>query len=146
MADELDGFYLDFPALTGRPVRKTSEATEDYNCFAFAAGSEKVRWGPAIDYHWPDEVPRTDTLDAFIQAYGTLGYVIGAEATIEIGTEKVALYALNGKPKHAALQLVSGSWKSKIGGSIDIEHELSDLEGPLYGTVAAILWRRRSAP
>lgn len=56
----------------------------------------------------------------------------------EIGFEKIALYAKDGEPTHAARLLNNGLWTSKLGASIDISHQLSDLDGPVYGTVIRI--------
>jgi hypothetical protein len=56
--------------------------------------------------------------------------------------EKVALFAdPAGIPTHAARQLASGQWTSKLGQAEDIEHELRALEGEIYGVVALILKR-----
>jgi hypothetical protein len=46
--------------------------------------------------------------------------------------------------KHAARQLPSGRWTSKIGVLEDIEHSLRDLEGDEYGT-ATVLMKRPAA-
>jgi hypothetical protein len=46
-----------------------------------------------------------------------------------------------GIPTHAARQLTSGAWTSKLGNAADIEHELRALEGEIYGVVALILKR-----
>ena len=43
--------------------------------------------------------------------------------------------------KHAAKQLYNGRWTSKVGGNVDIEHDLLDLEGPCYGNV--VMYFRR---
>ncbi|MCI0637958.1 MAG: hypothetical protein L0Y72_23715 [Gemmataceae bacterium] len=39
-------------------------------------------------------------------------------------------------PTHAARQLPTGRWSSKLGPSEDIEHDLHALEGEIYGTIA----------
>jgi hypothetical protein len=44
-------------------------------------------------------------------------------------------------PKHAARQLASGRWTSKIGVLEDIEHDLRDLEGDEYGKVVVVIKR-----
>lgn len=52
----------------------------------------------------------------------------------EHGYEKIALYlAGDGKVTHAARQLESGQWTSKLGNWVDIEHHLDALNGPRYG-------------
>ncbi len=62
---------------------------------------------------------------------------------LNFGFEKVALFVdAAGMPTHAARQVNSGAWTSKLGNSEDIEHELRALEGDIYGTVRLILKRR----
>jgi hypothetical protein len=54
----------------------------------------------------------------------------------------IALFAdKNDFPLHAARQLPSGRWTSKLGELEDIEHGLRDLEGDAYGTVVLIMKR-----
>lgn len=73
-------------------------------------------------------------------------YRICKNADLEVNYEKVALYAKHNQPKHAARQLEDGRWTSKIGSNVDIEHaSLRAVEGPLYGTAAMYLKRRRQA-
>jgi hypothetical protein len=61
---------------------------------------------------------------------------------LEVGFEKIALYALpDGEPTHAARQLLSGKWTSKLGRWQDIEHELEGLVCDRYGTVKQVLKR-----
>jgi hypothetical protein len=63
------------------------------------------------------------------------------DGRLESGFEKIALFALEGLPKHAARQLQSGRWTSKLGRLEDIEHTLDDLTGALYGSVALVMKR-----
>jgi hypothetical protein len=89
-------------------------------------------------------MPREVTLDAFAAVFVMLGYSVGGNDTHEPGMEKVALFAdASGTPTHAARQLASGRWTSKLGEAEDIEHELRALEGEIYGTIALILKRPR---
>ena len=60
----------------------------------------------------------------------------------EIGYEKITLYGLNGEPKHAARMLPNGLWTSKLGQNIDLAHQLSELCGPVYGTVMRVYRRK----
>jgi len=86
------------------------------------------------------------TLNAFIAVFETVGYTIAADTdeSLEPGIEKVALFAdAGGIPKHAARQLLTGLWTSKLGESEDIEHELRALEGEHYGAVVMFLKRLR---
>ena len=56
-----------------------------------------------------------------------------------------ALYTdAQGTPTHAARQLESGDWTSKLGKSVDIRHStLAALGGEMYGRVAFLLRRPR---
>src|SRR5207253_2642008 len=90
---------------------------------------------------WPAGVARVATVEAFRDAFGTLGYVVCDHEQFEPLYEKVALFALAVKPKHAARQLPSGRWISKLGPLEDIEHALHDLTGMVYGSVVLVLKR-----
>jgi hypothetical protein len=139
--DDPKRFFKDFPRLTPKKVKVTSQATPFYNCIAWAAGQNGRWWWPSMVTFWPRGVPMEDTEGAFIQAFGTLGYSPCVTSTQENGQEKVALYATGNRITHAARQLPNGRWTSKIGKNVDIEHELSDLEGPCYGKVLSFLSR-----
>ena len=52
------------------------------------------------------------------------GYApIGEDGPLQDGYEKIAIYALDGEPTHAARQLDTGRWTSKLGKHEDIEHD-----------------------
>jgi hypothetical protein len=111
-----------FPNLRRDDYSVTSEADWRYNCIAHAAGKSDAPWWPAEEgtegVFWPDGVGREESLDALGAAFGTLGYVLCDNAEPETGFEKVALYAdAVGLPTHAARQLPSGAWTSKLGDS-----------------------------
>lgn len=56
------------------------------------------------------------TLDAFIQAFQSIGYEVCASDNLEAGFQKLAIYAdYTGKLTHAARQLLNGKWTSKLG-------------------------------
>src|SRR5437899_3157076 len=110
------------PRLTAANHRVSSPASWEYNCIAWAAGQTDAWWWPAPGRYWPESVPREETLAAFIAAFTALGFQIVAHAEQEANTEKIALYAKDKMPTHAARQLASGWWTSKLGPSIDIEH------------------------
>ena len=135
-----------FPALRGREYWVTSPRDKEYNCVAWAAGDTRQVWWPVEAtrlqrVYWPAGVPREETLEAFRQAFETLGYVVCDDDRLEAGFEKVARFALLGVPRHAARQLPSGRWTSKLGGWEDIEHGLHDLTGMAYGSVVLVLKR-----
>ena len=134
-----------FPGLQTTPFRVTSPADRKYNCIAWAANDVGDWWWPqgmALNAVWPGSAAREETLSAFTTAFSTIGYVVGGAESLEPGFEKVALFAdAAGVPTHAARQLPSGAWTSKLGNAVDIEHELHALEGEVYGTVVLILQR-----
>src|SRR5580692_3685770 len=102
-----------------------------YNCIAWAMGRKDSRWWPATigGYRWPKKLPRQkpgeETLANFISAFKRLGYKVNPKKdySLEKGFIKVAIYVKgNENPTHAARQLGSGIWTSKIGDEEDIEH------------------------
>src|SRR4051812_9232999 len=112
----------EFPSVNSESAKKTSEITEDYNCIAWAAGDSEKWWWPLYPNYWPVSVERDLTIEAFKKAYATLGYVDCRNIDLEEGFEKVAIYLKKGIPQHAARQLKSGKWTSKLGANIDVEH------------------------
>jgi hypothetical protein len=135
-----------FPGLAGSDCRGTSPHDPDYNCIAWAAGEIGTWWWPGQDVwkeYWPAGVSRERTRDAFVAAFASLGYALCEGDSLESGYEKIALFAdADGRPTHAARQLPSGRWTSKLDKREDIEHELRGLEGELYGSVVLIMKRR----
>lgn len=133
-----------FPGLRDTDYQITSPPDDVYNCLAWAAGEAQLYWWPGDpeSSYWPDGAPLDESLRAFEVAFATLGYFACATEELEIGFEKVALFAdEHGLPKHAARQLPNGRWTSKLGLLEDIEHNLRSLEGAEYGTVALLLKR-----
>lgn len=142
--DLVRAMQVPFPNLTEANGRPTSPCDEGYNCIAWAAGDSDHWWWPdAMGQHfWPPDVPREETIEAFVRAYGLQDYSQRSDPTLEPDRQKIAIYAArNGKPTHAARQLPDGWWASKLGQQIDIEHEFTALDGPAYGTVVVILAR-----
>lgn len=138
-----------FPRLHGADFRITSPPDDVYNCIAWCAGDVAHWWWPVGEHphlFWPDASPEEETVDAFLVAFGTLGYSACSSEVLERGVEKIALFAKSGSiPTHGARQLPNGFWTSKLGMAEDVEHSLHDVEGDLYGVVVSVL-SRRSAP
>jgi len=136
-----------FPKLKSTGYRLTSKDTIDYNCVAYAAGDEETWWWPdnLNQHYWPPDVPREETLEAFIQAYQFINYEICQDGYLEKGFQKIAIYTnLRKIPTHVALQLSNGKWTSKLGSNEDIEHNAPEgLAGdyPAYGSVACFMKR-----
>jgi hypothetical protein len=109
---------LRYPNLKNTEYTVTSPRTQEYNCFAWVAGDQERWWQPTPEdeFYWVQGVPMEETLSAYIQAYQTLGYVACDNSDLEKGYEKIALYTDNeGTPLHAAKQLLTGKWSSKLG-------------------------------
>lgn len=124
-----------FPGLS---CNITSPESDRYNCIAWAAEDFQQWWEPDIlnIYYWPPSVPRLMTLDAYIKAFESVGYIICQDGKYEEGLSKIALFVdAKGIPTHAARLLPSARWTSKCGTLEDIEHELNALCGQLYGHV-----------
>jgi hypothetical protein len=141
----------DHPHLTDFNCVKTSEQDAIYNCIAWAAGDATRWWWPfpyrGVSY-WPRGVPRKETIDAFIAAYATVGFHECGDGTMESGIEKIVIFAKTTRgiliPTHAARQLDSGEWTSKMGPLEDIRHTTADApRGPLYGEPVCYLARLR---
>lgn len=139
-----------FPGLRAPPFRVTSPAAPEYNCVAWAAGDTTRWWWPDPDpdddaSFWPPGALREETVAAFAAAFATLGYAPSSGEEFEPGFEKVALFAGGAGPTHAARQLPSGRWTSKLGRREDIEHDLHAVGGEAYGAVVLILKRPSAA-
>lgn len=139
----------DFPNLHAgnfRVTRPANRRARKYNCIAWAAGINIQWWEPVKGRFWPPNIPRDYKVASLILAFQWAGFEICADGALEDGIEKIAIYADGDEYMHAARQLESGKWTSKIGPAEEIEHEtLEDLEGPAYGHVATFMKRNRRA-
>jgi hypothetical protein len=139
----------DFPVLTKRNHSVESDWNPAYNCIAFAADVTHIKWWPAFskDAFWPPGAPYSETLESFIKAFNTIGYVECNDGDYVEGIERIALYTHDGtrggRPKHAAKQIDSMLWASKLGNSYDIKHHRVAVSGGLYGRIAAYMSREK---
>ncbi len=136
-----------FPGPRSEGYSITSPDVETYNCIAWALGDASRHWWPFPGgrYYWPEGLRDDETLDAFVALFASHRFEICEDGRRVSGVEKVALYIdANGAPTHAARQVPSGRWSSKIGVDLeDIEHATPEaLEGELYGRVAVFLMRK----
>lgn len=128
----------------------TSPPTIDYNCIAWAAGEDDRWWwpdSPSMGFgYWPPDIPREETVDAFIKAFEALGYSVCPDDSLELDHEKVVLYVdANRTPTHMARQLADGKWTSKLGRSYDISHDTANcVSGGLYGRTEIFMRRPRT--
>jgi hypothetical protein len=139
-----------FPRLVKDSYRKTSDATEDYNCIAWAGGDSERKWDPndTDGRYWRTDLPRDYEVETFVKLFKLEGgYEPCENGEPEEGFEKIAIYVgLDKEVKHAARQQPSGEWTSKCGDLEDIEHALSVLEGGGYGWVKKFLKRPALKP
>lgn len=131
-----------FPGLSKSDFNIESCKDPKYNCIAWAAEDTNHYWWPTEGGYWPEGSPRALTIDAFVAAFATQGYIPCENELYEMGFIKIAIFASdNGTPTHAARQKHNGKWTSKCGKYKDIEHDLKALCGPepAYGTVVCCL-------
>ena len=129
-----------FPKLRNSSSFKlTSPKDGLYNCIAWAAEDPNHFWWP--DRYWPRKVSGKVEIESFKAAFEKLGYIETGDRSVQPGFQKIAIFARDGAPKHAARQLESGIWTSKMGSHEDICHALEDLEGDFYGVVILIMER-----
>ena len=92
--------------------------------------------------YWPRGVSREETLEAFKEAYGMVGFIPCEDGCAESGYEKIAIYSKGRETTHAARQLPNGWWTSKLGKLEDIEHQTpGGVEGTYYGSVSVFMKR-----
>lgn len=144
------------PNLRGEPFAITSPETPRYNCFAWAMDDDQHWWeppnplydlfDPVPTRYWPAGALAELSIDGLVSAFGTRGYVECESSALEPDFEKIAIYvsATTGLPTHAAKQLPSGDWTSKIGDWEDITHQtVQGVEGTDYGFAVRFLRRPR---
>ena len=137
----------DFPNLTDANHQVTSPATEKYNCIGWALGHDDRWYEPVDPSYWPDHLARDFSVATLVRVFEHEGFVTCENAELEAGYEKVALFADEHEYMHAALQLASGKWTSKMGLGEDIQHDaFENLVGPAYGQVAQFIKRERRPP
>lgn len=121
-----------------------TETNETYNCIAWAAGIDNDWWEPVAGRFWPANTPRDFKVTSLVIAYESVGFATCTDGSLEPGIEKIAIYANGPEYMHAARQLETGKWTSKMGKAEQIEHETpNDLAGPAYGQVTVFMKRTR---
>ncbi len=138
-------FEVRFSGLTPNNYSVMSPATDTYNCIAWACGIDnRLLWPNNEDYDWPDDLPQEESIEAFTALFVSIGYEVCDNPDHEEGFEKVAIYADGDEPTHAARQLPSGRWTSKMGyAGADIEHDsIEAVAGTRYGQARVFLRRQ----
>ncbi len=147
MGKEADSIKRLFPSLKyDEDFQVTSKATPAYNCIAWAMQyNDRWMWPHSqatagLDgvYYWPDGVDKCEDVNAFVKAFQQKGYEICDNGNFEDGYRKIALYVKPGTTicTHAARQLRSGKWTSKLGNQEDIQHGTAlTIQGRVYGNL-----------
>jgi hypothetical protein len=136
-----------FPNLDPGNHRIIGPATDQFNCIAWACGDTQRWWQPSPHFYWPVPSGHDDpALDNLLAALAAVGYSACRDGTAEPGFEKVAVFAdAQGAYTHAARQLPSGAWASKLGAWELIEHDTPEaVAGGIYGQLH--LFMRRPLP
>lgn len=132
-----------FPNLQRADYSNVSSPTDRYNCIAWAAGDDTRWWEPATEcgYYWPENCTLNYTVARAVQIFQNLGFVpCGLDTFLENGFEKIAIFHEKEEWMHAARQLPSGAWTSKLGKHQDIEHvSAKALVGGDYGELHVVL-------
>lgn len=100
-----------FPNSRIDPFLLTSPQTPIYNCIAWACGViDKWYWPDTSGiYYWPDNIPREERIDSFIELFESIGYKICDDGELEEKFQKIAIYTDNlSNPTHSARQLKNG--------------------------------------
>jgi len=137
-----------FPNLRASGYSITSPPAYVPNCIGWVLRSTDLYWDPTLTgfrgvYYWPPDIPRNDTVDAWVRVFRLFHYSECANPDLEDGAEKIAIYGgTDGTAQHVARQLPSGAWTSKLGQDEDIEHQTLDaLASEEYGAVIRIMRR-----
>jgi hypothetical protein len=134
----------DYPNLNAGNHHDTGPADPMYNCIAWAAGIDNDWWDAARGRTWPGNAPRDYKVTSLVIVYESVGFVLCADGSLEDGIEKIAIYADGPEYTHAARQLETGKWTSKMGPDERIEHDTpQDVVGPAFGQVTAFMKRPR---
>lgn len=134
------------PRLTDSEYRITSPRDVRYNCFAWAAGDAEHVWSPSMigsGVYWPPGIAALPSITGVVTAYEACGFERCTSAGLEDGFEKLVVFTdATGEPTHAARQLSSGAWTSKLGDHVDIEHnDVAAVGGGMYGEPSVFMRR-----
>jgi hypothetical protein len=141
------------PALSGSTYSVTSGSTKSYNCVAWVAEDDTRWWEPVVvaggrqlgGYYWPidPDIPAWFSVGALEKLFASRGYEQCDDGEHVEGVEKIAIYGYSrADATHAARQLSSGKWVSKMGPLADIEHEApGQIEGGTIGQLQQFMSR-----
>jgi len=127
-----------FPKIKGKDYKIIEiKNLNDFNCVAYSLDIYN-KWIWTNESDWPhNEIPRNLGINGFKKLYNLYGYEDCFSIMYEENYEKIAFYSLNGKPTHACKQY-GNIWRSKLGPSILLEHQLDWLCGDSHGEYGEI--------
>lgn len=132
-----------FSSIRGKKF-KIIKASGKFNCVAYTLDFYED-WVWTNEKTWPhNKIPRDSGIGGFRSLYQLHGYIECNTSDLEDGYEKIAFYSKNGEPTHASKQF-GKMWRSKLGISYIIEHELDWLCGygdDEYGEIEFIMKRK----
>lgn len=132
----------EFPNSLIESFQDTSPQDPLYNCIAWTYGVQESWMWPAIYCSWPQNVPKISTINSFKELFSRIGYKECEDGDLEQDFLKVAIYEKEGNPTHAARQLESGLWTSKLGREWDVSHTIFSMADGEYGNVSVYMKRR----
>ena len=136
-------FINEFPNLYGEGFEIVEQPSPRYNCIAYAAGDTAEWWWPDGINYWPPWATLNNRIENLEEVFVGLGYEQCNDSSSEDGYQKVALYEIQGRFQHAAMQMPNGRWRSKMGQGPVIEHlRPESLSGGMYGD--ATMYMRRA--
>ena len=134
-----------FPNLTSEEFEIVEQASDRYNCIAYAAGDTSKWWDHNEDNYWPSSATRSERVESLREVFVGLGFEQCQDSQAEEGYQKVALYEQQDVWMHAAVQTPDGRWRSKMGQGPVIEHlNPESLSGGMYGNPTIYMRRVRN--
>ena len=132
----------EFPNLDSEGFEIVEPPSRLYNCIAYAADDVANWWEPTRGRYWPLHATFSKSIESLREVFVGLGFEQCEDSDAEDGYRKMALYEAQGIGNHAAVQMSSGRWRSKMGQGPVIEHlNPESLYGGMYGEVTTFMRR-----
>ena len=136
-----------FPNLEKEGFEIVEVPSRRYNCIAYAAGDIANWWDRQEVGYWSLHATRSDSIESLREIFVGLGFEQCEDSDAEDGYRKIALYEAQGIGKHAAVQMSSGRWRSKMGQGPVMEYlSLELLSGGMYGIPTTYMRRATNQP
>jgi hypothetical protein len=128
------------PKLIGKDYKiiPTENNLNLFNCYAFTIGDYK-NWHGHREDNWPSSIgSRFPSIDNYIKFYNLYGFNICDNDEYDEEFNKIAIYTNNKDwVSHAAKQY-NNMWRSKLGTSCILEHELEWISGFDYNNYGKV--------